>query len=204
MNTYAVIDFETTGLSPGSGDRPTEIAVVIVGPDGIVDQYQSLMNPEVHIPSNIQTLTGITNEMVRKAPSVSEVMTTAAKFVGSYPLVAHNAVFDKRFWDAELQRVRLARQQDFICSLLLARRIFPDAPNHQLGTLTRMLKLPDTGRAHRALADAQVTAHLLLHLRQELIRRYKISAVSHDLLRLIQSKSRDQIGVCVRSYSAVR
>lgn len=200
MNTYAVIDFETTGLSPGVGDRPTEIAVVIVSSHGIEDRYQSLMNPGVHIPQFIQTLTGITNELVRKAPSVGEVMREAAKFVGCHPLVAHNAAFDKRFWDAELQRVRLRRQQEFICSLLLARRIFPDAPNHQLGTLTRMLRLPNTGRSHRALADAEVTAHLLLRLQQELMRRYSISTVSHDLLQLIQKKSRSQMDACVRVH----
>jgi len=186
------------------GDRPTEIAIVIVGPDGIEDQFQSLMNPGVHIPHNIQALTGITNEMVKKAPSVGVVMKEAVSFAGGHQLVAHNAAFDKRFWDAELQKIKLRRQQEFICSLLLSRRLFPEAPNHQLGTLTKMLRLPDTGRSHRALADAEVTAHLLLRIQQELISRYRISSVGEELLHLIQRKNRNQVDACVRSYKGAK
>lgn len=200
MSTYAVIDFETTGLSPAHGARPTEIAVVLVGKDGIQDRYQSLINPEVHIPYDIQALTGITNEMVRKAPGVGDVMKQATKFVGNHPLVAHNAAFDKKFWDTELHRIRLHRQQEFICSLLLSRRIFPDVPNHQLGTLVRTLRLPNTGRSHRALADAEATAHLLLRLQNELMRRFRLPSVSHGLLLSIQSKSRNQLDTCVRNH----
>ena len=200
MSTYAVIDFETTGLSPGLGARPTEIAVVLVNSDGIQDHFQSLMNPGVHIPYDIQALTGITNDMVRKAPSVGDVMKQAANFVGTHPLVAHNAAFDKKFWDAEIKRIRLRRNQEFTCSLLLSRRIFPEAPNHQLGTLVRTLKLPNTGRSHRALADAEATAHLLLCLQHELMRRFKLTTVSNDLLLAIQSKNRSQLDKCILNH----
>lgn len=201
MKTYAVIDFETTGLSPGHGARPTEIAVVLVNRSGIIDRFQSLMNPGVHIPYEIQTLTGITNDMVRKAPSVRDIMKQATKFVGSHPLVAHNAAFDKKFWEAEL---RQNHHQEFVCSMLLSRRIFPDAPNHQLGTLVRMLRLPDTGRSHRALADAEATAHLLLRLQQELMQRFRLPAVSHELLLAIQRKSRSQLETCVHNHGSPR
>lgn len=158
------------------------------------------MNPGVHIPYDIQALTGITNAMVQKAASIGNVMKQAAEFVGSHPLVAHNAAFDQKFWDAELERIHLPRHQKFTCSLLLSRRIFPDAPNHRLGTLVRTFRLPDTGRSHRALADAESTAYLLLHLQNELMRRFKLSAVSHDLLLAIQSKSRHQLEACVRNH----
>lgn len=200
MTTYAVIDFETTGLSPGFGARPTEIAVVLVSNGTITDRYQSLMNPEVYIPSDIQALTGITNEMVRKAPSVGDIMKQAARFVGNHPIVAHNAAFDQKFWDAELQRIQLHRQQKFTCSLLLSRRIFPDAPNHKLGTLVQTLRLPNTGRSHRALADAESTAYLLLRLKQELMRRFRLTDVSNELLLAIQGKSRKQLETCVSNY----
>jgi DNA polymerase-3 subunit epsilon len=201
LSTYAVIDFETTGLSPLHGARPTEIAVVLVNPDGIQNHFQSLMNPGVSIPHNIQALTGITDAMVRKAPSVGDVMAQASSFAGSHPLVAHNAAFDKKFWDAELHRIRQHRLQEFTCSLLLSRRIFPDAPNHQLSTLVRTLKLPNTGRSHRALADAEATAHLLLRIQHELMRRFKLPTVSHSLLLSIQGNSRGQLDACVRSHS---
>ena len=100
MEAVAVIDFETTGLSPAQGDRATEIAAVIVEDGRVVDRYQSLMNAGVRIPAYIEALTGITNAMVRSAPSAGEVMRDVSDFVGDMPIVAHNASFDAKFWDA--------------------------------------------------------------------------------------------------------
>ena len=190
MGIHAVIDFETTGLSPVLGARPTEIAIVIIDDGRIVDRFQNLMNSGVSIPNDIQVLTDITNEMVRKAPKVEAVMRDAVQFVGTHPIVAHNAAFDSKFWDAELHRIHGRRKQEFACSMLLARRIFPEAPNHKLGTLVRTLGLPATGRYHRAPADAEATAYLLLHIQQELQRRFRLAAVSHELLVAIQTASR--------------
>ena len=200
MSIHAVIDFETTGLSPDLGARPTEVAIVIIDDSRIVDRFQSLMNPGVSIPNDIQVLTGITNEMVRTAPKVEAVMHDAVKFVGTHPIVAHNAAFDSKFWDAELRRINGRRKQEFACSMLLARRVFPEAPNHKLGTLVRTLGLPATGRYHRALADAEATAYLLLHIQQELQRRFHLSAVSHELLVAIQTASRSQLDACIHRY----
>jgi DNA polymerase-3 subunit epsilon len=128
METVAVIDVETTGLSPAMGDRATEVAVVIVDGGKIVDRYQSLMNAGAHIPVFIEALTGISNDMIRKAPAATEVMSALAEFVGDIPLVAHNASFDSKFLDAEWLRINQQRRQEFACSLLLARRIYPAAP----------------------------------------------------------------------------
>ena len=200
-NTFAVIDFETTGLSPEHGARPTEIAVVLVRNDQIVDRYQSLMNPQVAIPAEIQALTGITQAMVSTAPAVSTVMQQAADFAGHYPLVAHNAAFDRKFWDVEVDRLRRPRVQPFVCSLLLSRRLFPDASSHRLSTLVQTLQLPQTGRYHRALADAEATAHLLIRIQNELRMRYGVESVSDELLCQIQSMARSKIdafmGKCV-------
>ncbi len=203
MGIHAVIDFETTGLSPALGARPTEVAIVLIAEGKIVDRFQSLMNPGVSIPNDIQALTGITNEMVRKAPKVEVVIRDAVQFVGTHLIVAHNAAFDSKFWDAELRRINGRRKQEFACSMLLARRIFPEAPNHKLGTLVRTLGLPATGRYHRALADAEATAYLLLHIQQELQRRFHLSAVSHELLVAIQTASRSQLDACIRRYRSI-
>ena len=154
----------------------------------------------MHIPYDIQSLTGITNDMVRNAPSIGDVMREAKQFVGDHPIVAHNAAFDRKVWDAELQRINLHHHQDFICSLLLARRIFPDAPNHKLGTLIQMLRLPKTGRSHRALADTEATAHLFIRIQKELMRRFQLTTISHSLLLAIQSESRSQLETCVRKH----
>jgi DNA polymerase-3 subunit epsilon len=200
MSTFAVIDFETTGLSPGQGARPTEVAVVMIDNGRIVARYQSLMNANVPIPYEIQLKTGITNEMVRKAPSVASVMKAAFGFVGKHPLVAHNAAFDCKFWDIELQSLRQRRQQEFICSLKLSRRLFSDAPNHRLETLVQMLRLPATGKYHRALADAEATAYLLIRIQQEITRRFRLPVVSHGLLLAVQETSPSQLKSCIENY----
>lgn len=135
MEVVAVIDFETTGLSPEQGDRATEIAAVLLHDGKVVDRYQSLMNAGVRIPSYIEQLTGISDAMIRQAPPAAEVMQQVADFVGDVPLVAHNAAFDRKFWDAELARIRRSRPQEFACSMLLARRLYPHAPSHKLGVL---------------------------------------------------------------------
>jgi DNA polymerase III subunit epsilon len=200
LQTFVVIDFETTGLSPAHGARPTEIAAVLVRDGKIQDSYQSLMNAGVYIPYMIEQLTGISNDMVSAAPKVSVVMREVAEFVGDYPLVAHNAAFDKKFWDAEFARIKLKRRQEFICSLLLARRLFPNAPSHKLRALANTLGLQGAQRYHRALADAEVTAHLLLHIKAALRQRYQISQISRELMLMLQSTPRNQITSAVAKY----
>lgn len=197
MEAVAVIDFETTGLSPAQGDRATEIAAVIVEDGRVVDRYQSLMNAGVRIPTYIEALTEITNAMVLSAPSAGEVMGDVADFVGDLPIVAHNASFDAKFWDAELARSQRSRQQDFVCSLLLSRRPLPLAPSHKLGALIEYARLPVAGRYHRALADAEMAASLLLRLEDELRLRYQVPRVSVDLLRQIQRASKAQLPKCL-------
>jgi len=193
VETYAVIDFETTGISPDMGARPTEIAAVLVRDGELIGRYQSLMNAGVRVPAEIEALTGISNAMVRGAPSVRQVMHEVAEFVGEHAMVAHNAAFDAKFWDAELARLGKCRPRDFICSMLLARRLVPQAANHKLGTLVRTLGLPATGRYHRALADAEATAYLLLSLKATVRERYPLAHVDHDLLVQMQRVPRSSL-----------
>lgn len=193
MERVVVIDFETTGLSPAQGDRATEIAAVIVHNGSVLDRYQSLMNAGVSIPSHIQNLTGISSAMVRAAPSAARVMREVFEFVGDLPLVAHNASFDSKFWDAELERLGLHRRQAFACSMLLSRRILPQAPSHKLEALAEFAGLPSKGRFHRALADAEMAASLLLRLEEELGRQFGVHDVSHALLRRIQKAPKQEL-----------
>jgi DNA polymerase III subunit epsilon len=197
LAAVAVIDFETTGMSPGHGARATEIAAVIVRDGQIQDRYQSLMNAGIPVPWFITELTGITTAMVRQAPPAQKVMAEVAAFVGDYPLVAHNASFDRKFWEAELAGIRRTSPRDFICSLLLARRILPQAPNHKLRTLVEYARLPVTGRYHRAGADAEMTAHLLLYMERELKRRFGLDAVPWQLLARIQKTPARLLPDCV-------
>jgi DNA polymerase-3 subunit epsilon len=135
MTRIAVIDFETTGISPAMGDRATEVAIVMMEGGRVVDRFQSLMNAGVRIPSFITQLTGITNAMVAAAPPAAQVMAEAGRFVGDVPMVAHNASFDRKFWVEELARAGLPAPQPFACTVLLSRRLYPQAPSHKLGAL---------------------------------------------------------------------
>lgn len=193
MSTVAVIDFETTGISPEQGARATEVAIVLVEGDRIVDRYQSLMNAGVRIPAFITQLTGISNAMIAAAPGADAVMRAACRFVGEAPMVAHNASFDRKFWVGELARQGLRAAQPFACTMLLSRRLYPQAPNHKLGTLVDYHRLPRTGAAHRALADAEMAAELLLRIQADLARRYQVSRVDHALLMAVQQCQRQGV-----------
>ncbi|ABA76661.1 MULTISPECIES: 3'-5' exonuclease [Pseudomonas] len=200
MERIAVIDFETTGISPSSSCRATEIAVVMLENGRIVERYQSLMNAGVRIPAFIEQLTGISNAMLRTAPSAEKVMNEVNEFVGCTPLLAHNAAFDQKFWDFELGRIKRTRLQNFACSLLLARRLMPAAPNHKLGTLTTFAQLPHTGQAHRAMADAEMAANLMVHLAGELRDKHGVSELSHELLCKLQRVPAAKVGDHLQRY----
>lgn len=115
-------------------------------------------------------------------------MAEACEFARDYPLVAHNASFDRKFWDDALTRLGKRQQQDFLCSLLLAWRVYPAAPDHKLGTLVNFLKLPMAGNFHRALADAEATAHLFIKMQQAIKAKLKVAEVDHQRLLVIQQQ----------------
>lgn len=189
----ATIDFETTGVSPTRGDRATEVAIVMVEGGRIVDRFQSLMNTGVPIPPFITQLTGITNAMVAAAPAAAQVMADAARFVGDTPMVAHNAGFDRRFWQAELALANQPAAQPFACTVLLSRRLYPDAPSHKLGSLVDWFGLPRTGQAHRALADAEMAAELLGRIRHDLMMRHGVARPDHAFLCALQACTARQL-----------
>lgn len=203
MTTVAVIDFETTGLSPAMGDRATEIAVVMLEGERVVDRFQSLMNAGVRLSAFIEAYTGISNQMVAGAPRAETVMAEASRFVGGRPMAAHNASFDRRFWMAELQRAGLPAAERFACTLLLSRRLYPQAPNYRLGSLAALHALPSSGRAHRALADAETAAHLLCRIRSDLRCRFGVAEPRHELLMKLQACTRQAMPRAITRHLAM-
>ncbi|NLA20429.1 3'-5' exonuclease [Burkholderia cepacia] len=201
MQTVAVLDFETTGLSPNLGDRATEIAVILLRDGQVVDRFQSLMNAGRRIPSDVVALTGITNEMIASAPPVSKVMKEAAAFVGKHAVVAHNAGFDKRFWQAELGLLGMTAEHAFACTMLVARRIYPDALSHRLSSLADMLRLPKSGRAHRAMVDAEMASHLWCRLQQDIARTYGLDRIDHALMTRVQATAKAKVPMYLRSLA---
>ena len=200
VKPIAVIDFETTGLSPTMGDRATEVAIVMLEGDRVVDRFQSLMNAGVRIPAFIEAYTGISNAMIADAPPAETVMSDAARFVGDAPMAAHNASFDRRFWEAELQLAGQRADHPFACTLLLSRRLYPQAPNHRLGSLAAFHALPTCGRAHRAMADAEVAAALLGQIRRDLRQQYGAGECRHDLLLKVQRSARSAMPRVIEKY----
>ncbi|GAB3482147.1 3'-5' exonuclease [Polaromonas eurypsychrophila] len=206
MTCIAVIDFETTGLSPAMGDRATEVAIVLVENGKVLDRFQSLMNAGVHIPAFITSFTGISNAMVSAAPDADTVMREAGRFVGSAPMVAHNASFDRRFWLAELANAGVpathASAQAFACTMLVSRRLYPQAPSHKLGVLVDYHHLPTGGRAHRAMADAEMAAALLGQIQHDLRTRHGVLRPDHGLLMALQRCARPAVQALMAQHAA--
>ena len=171
-NSLIVLDFETTGLSANMGDRAIEIGAVLVEQGEITASFQELMNPGMKVSAFIEDYTGITNAMLREAAPCGEVMARFSDFIADHNLVAHNASFDKRFLDAEFARISCTYSGEFACSLLAARRIFQNAPNHQLGTLVNYTNIPSQGNFHRALYDSEMTAKLWVAMLENIGERY--------------------------------
>lgn len=192
MGNYSliVLDFETTGLSPDCGDRAIEIGAVLIQNNQIVDRFQSLMNPGMRISSFIEDYTGITNKMLSTAPSVADVMRKFAGFMGQHNLVAHNASFDRRFLDAELQRINKKRCQDIACSMLISRRVYPDAPSHSLESLVRLRRLKTSGVHHRALADAEMTGHLWINMVHDIKSAFLLKQVPFSVMQQLAKVSK--------------
>ena len=201
VKPIAVIDFETTGLSPAMGDRATEVAIVLVEGGRVVDRFQSLMNAGVRIPAFITGLTGITNAMVAAAPDAATVMGDANRFVGNAPLVAHNASFDRKFWEAELARAGIMTAKPFACTMLVSRRLYPQAPSHKLGVLVDYHQLPRAGRAHRALADAEMAASLLGQIQHDLRSRHGVARPDHALLMALQRCAKPAVRALMAQYA---
>jgi DNA polymerase-3 subunit epsilon len=182
-NTAVILDFETTGLSPEYGDRAIEIGAVKVEDGEIVARFQELMNPGQRISGFIESYTGITNTMLADARPCGEVMRDFAQFIEGFNLVAHNASFDRRFLDAELEHISMGYTGQFACSMLAARRLCQDAPNHKLGTLVDYLCIPSEGAFHRALYDSEMAARVWLAMLDSIEAQYQLADIPFQLMQ---------------------
>lgn len=161
----AFVDVETTGGSPARA-RVTEVGVVRVdfeGEDVRVDEWSTLVNPGMPIPTEIQWLTGITHEMVRAAPPFAEIAQLVFDRLEGAIFVAHNARFDYGFLRAEFHRAGLSFNARTLCTVRLSRYLYPDRSPHTLDAIIARFNLDGEPR-HRALGDARVLWRLLQRL----------------------------------------
>jgi DNA polymerase III epsilon subunit family exonuclease len=165
---FVVFDLETTG-SKAPPCRVIEIGAFRVFGGKIVDEFQTLVDPEMPIPYFISGLTGITDDMVRGAPKFADVVGKFLDFIGDSVLVAHNAPFDLGFLDHEISRVF----QDYrmgnpsLCTVQLARNLVPEVDNHKLKTLADYYSI-ELVNHHRAHEDARATARIFVSLLEKM------------------------------------
>ena len=167
--SFAVVDVETTGGRPHTGDRITEIAIVTVKNGAVVDVFDTLVNPERSIPPFITRLTNISWEMVREKLPFRDVCADVLRVLDGNVFVAHNASFDWRFLSAEVARStgrELTGRR--LCTVRLSRRILPQLRSRSLDWVARHygVEIPP-GMRHRAAGDALATAHCLLRLLED-------------------------------------
>ena len=165
---FVVVDVEATGAKMPP-NRLIELGAYRIRRGRIVDKFVSLVNPEIPIPRFVASLTGISNEMVKRAPVFAEVAPQWLNFVSDSVLVAHNAPFDTSFLNHEISRVYPAQRMvnPHLCTVRLSRRAFPDLSNHRLETIANHFSIPIVSR-HRAGSDALATAEIFLVLLTEL------------------------------------
>jgi len=199
-NSVVVLDFETSGMSPDYGDRAIEVGAVKIVDGIMVDQFQSLMNPNFRINGFIEDFTGIDNQMLSAAPDCEEVMQKFHEFLGDSNLVAHNASFDKRFLDAELAAIGARYSGQFACSMLLARRIYQQAPNHKLGTLVSYRNIQHEGVFHRALADALMTAKLWLAMLDDIGDQYQCWGMPFKMVTKLSKTPKKSVAKVLAQY----
>ncbi len=164
MSRFAVLDVETTGLSPDQGDRVVEIAIIVLDESfRVVRMLDSLVHPCRRIPPYVASIHGISDTAVQEAPTFTQLIPELLDCVSDAThLVAHNISFDLGFLRSEfaVSGLQMPRTLQKICTMQLARRqrVARDA---KLGTVARALRIPTIANAHRAIIDAGVTARVL-------------------------------------------
>lgn len=171
--TFICFDIETTGLS-AARDKITEIGAVKVENGVITDTFSTFANPEMPIPQKITQLTGITDDMVKDAPSQSEAVGAFLEFASDNVLVAHNAPFDTSFIAKACEDMGREYNYTSIDTVAISRAILTDIKNCKLDTVAKFLRLGDFNH-HRATDDAEMLARIFINLCQRLTDDYGIT-----------------------------
>ena len=191
---YAILDIETTG-GQFNEEGITEIAIYKYDGHEIVDQFISLVNPEIPIQPFVVKLTGINNEMLRSAPKFFEVAKRIIEITKDCIIVAHNSSFDFRILRTEFRRLGYDFEAKTLCTVELAKILIPDQPSYSLGKLVRALGIPMADR-HRASGDALATVKLFKMLLdkdvekvilKELVKAEIIKGIAPKLLDIVDS-----------------
>lgn len=193
-DTYCVFDTETTGFDPRKNDMLTEIAICKVKDGKIIDEFTTFINPERNIPKEVQNLTHITEDMVKDAPTIEEVLPKILDFFGDSILVAHNADFDINFLQYFVEKYGYQDRFNnlIIDTLMIAREIYYYLPNKKLGTIVEDLGIELEG-AHRAINDTRATAKMFIRMQEDLNKKnIDINSYAHsekDIGKVVAEKA---------------
>lgn len=158
LESFVVVDVETTGLSPDK-NQVIEIGAAKIKNGEVVKTYQQLLSPIQPLTPKIVQLTGITDEMLQGQPSFQEIAEEFLTFLGEEPLLGHNVEFDYRFIKTEFARIDKVYEAKLIDSLTIARTLLPELESRSLESLCKYYGIQNE-RAHRALCDALATFEL--------------------------------------------
>ena len=187
---YAILDIETTG-GKFNEEGITEIAIYKFDGHEIVDQFISLVNPEIPIQAFVVKLTGINNDMLKLAPKFFEVAKRIIEITQDCIIVAHNASFDYRILKTEFRRLGYDFNTKTLCTVELAKILLPEQPSHSLGKLVRALGIPMADR-HRASGDALATVKLFkLLLEKDLEKTIITEQIKSEISKGIVPKLQD-------------
>jgi DNA polymerase-3 subunit epsilon len=187
---YAILDIETTG-GQFNEEGITEIAIYKFDGHEIVDQFISLVNPEIPIQPFVVKLTGINDAMLRSAPKFFEVAKRIIEMTNDCVLVAHNAEFDYRILRTEFRRLGYDFKQKTLCTVELSKKLLPEQTSHSLGKLVRALGIPMADR-HRASGDALATVKLFkLLLDKDLNKEIVKELIKFEIQKVIDPKLLD-------------
>lgn len=156
--SYAIIDIETTGLSP-SAEKITEIAIIIHDDKNVIEEFSTLINPERKIPYRITQITGINSKMVDDAPKFYEIAKQIVELTENKIIIGHNVRFDYGFIRNEFKSLGYDYKRQTLDTIKLARKLIPGKPSYGLGKLCKSLGIENPNR-HRALGDATATKTL--------------------------------------------
>ena len=153
--TYCVFDLETTGFSFRT-EKITEIGIMKIRNGEVIDTFESFVNPGKPIPKKVQDVTHITDDMVKDAPKIEEILPKVMEFFGDSVLVAHNADFDTGFIRYNCQQLGYKFENTYLDTLALAKNLFPNYKKYKLGVIAENLGI-EVLVAHRALDDVDTT-----------------------------------------------
>ena len=171
LSDYIIFDIETTGLD-SAYDEIIEIGAIKVKNNKIVSKFNSLVKPKNEIDEYITELTGITNEMVKDAPTIEEILPDFMNYIGNDILIGHNVNFDINFIYDNLYRNKFdVLTNDFIDTMRISRKLLPELPHHRLIDLAKYFKIDSTNN-HRSLKDCEITMNVYENLKEIALQKY--------------------------------